>query len=114
MSRKTAFDTAAASERSSSRAAPSREAVEPLGTLAPRTELSDFYMARRERLGEPAADGRYCVSAPTVTACMLDLVHKDYGINHATIQLERTTVDCAEDHHVDHLLAKSQEARGLL
>ena len=37
---------------------------------------------------------------------MLDFVHKDFGINHATIQLEWSAAGCIEDHHVDHLLAE--------
>ena len=44
---------------------------------------------------------------------MLDLVHNDYEINHATIQLERTVADCSEDHHVGHLLAESGQAKML-
>ena len=41
---------------------------------------------------------------------MLDIVHTDFGINHATTQLERSVADCTEDHHVDHLLAESGQA----
>ena len=36
------------------------------------------------------------------------IVHDEYNIGHATIQLERSTVSCKEDHHVDHL---SQQVR---
>ena len=45
-----------------------------------------------------------------VRSRMLDIVHTDFGINHATIQLERSVADCTEDHHVDHLLAESGQA----
>ena len=39
---------------------------------------------------------------------MLDIVHEEFGIDHATIQLERSARWCdKEDHHVDHLLAES-------
>jgi cobalt-zinc-cadmium efflux system protein len=46
-------------------------------------------------------------------ARMLHIVHDEYGISHATIQLEHTAVGCKEDHHVDHLLAESHEAHSL-
>ncbi len=36
------------------------------------------------------------------------IVHEQYGIGHATIQLERTASTCQEDHHVDHLYAQAR------
>ena len=36
------------------------------------------------------------------------IIHDDYRIGHATIQLERSTVTCKEDHHVDHLFAQAR------
>ena len=48
-----------------------------------------------------------------VRSRMLHIVHDEFGINHATIQLEHTASDCKEDHHVDHLLAESHEAHTL-
>ena len=39
-----------------------------------------------------------------------DMVHKEFGINHATIQLERSASDCTEDHHVEHLFALARPA----
>ena len=38
------------------------------------------------------------------------IIHDDYGISHATIQLERSTVTCKEDHHVDHLFHQARSA----
>ena len=32
-----------------------------------------------------------------------DIVHNGHGIRHATIQIEKTTANCLEDHHVEHL-----------
>ena len=39
---------------------------------------------------------------------MQDLVHEQFGIKHATIQLEQSVTGCTEDHHVDHLLAEAR------
>ncbi len=36
-----------------------------------------------------------------------DIVHRDFGIGHATIQLEQSASGCPEGHHVGHLLATS-------
>ena len=36
------------------------------------------------------------------------IVRDDFGIEHITIQLERSTQDCMEDHHVNHLLARAR------
>ncbi|MCE2404258.1 MAG: cation diffusion facilitator family transporter [Dehalococcoidia bacterium] len=36
---------------------------------------------------------------------MQDLLHNEYGIGHATIQVERSVEGCTENHHVGHLLA---------
>ena len=33
------------------------------------------------------------------------IAYEDFGIKHITIQLETSAADCAEDHHVDHLMA---------
>ncbi len=38
------------------------------------------------------------------------IVHREFGINHATVQLERSASDCTEDHHVEHLWARAQPA----
>ena len=45
---------------------------------------------------------------------MQDLVHDEFGITHVTIQLEKSAAACAEDHHVDHLIAESGQAEKLL
>ena len=39
-----------------------------------------------------------------------DIVHKEFGINHATIQLERSASNCTEDHHVEHLMSRVRPA----
>ncbi len=39
---------------------------------------------------------------------MKGLLHNEYGIGHATIQLEKSLEGCTEDHHVGHLLAMSR------
>ncbi len=40
---------------------------------------------------------------------MREKARQDYGINHITLQLERSAADCTEeDHHVGHLLAHSR------
>ena len=38
------------------------------------------------------------------------IVHQEFGINHATVQLERSASDCNEDHHVEHLWARARPA----
>ena len=38
------------------------------------------------------------------------IIHDDYNIGHATIQLERSTMTCKEDHHVDHLLQQARSS----
>ena len=38
------------------------------------------------------------------------IVHREFGINHATIQLEISASDCQEDHHVEHLWARARPA----
>ena len=44
-------------------------------------------------------------------ARIMEIVHDDYGISHATIQLEQSANSCtAEDHHVGHLEMRSQRA----
>ena len=41
-----------------------------------------------------------------------ELVHRDYGITHVTIQLEVSGANCAiENHHVEHLLATERGRR---
>ena len=60
-------------------------------------------------LMDPAYEG----DREETRARMMHIVHDEYGISHATIQLEHTAVDCNEDHHVDHLLAESHEAHSL-
>ena len=35
-----------------------------------------------------------------------DLAHDNFGITHATIQLEESVLGCKEDHHVDHLVSR--------
>ena len=39
-----------------------------------------------------------------------NIVHQEFGIGHATVQLERTASDCKEDHHVEHLWARARPA----
>ena len=39
-----------------------------------------------------------------------DIVHKEFGINHVTIQLERSASSCTEDHHVEHLMSRVRPA----
>ena len=43
-----------------------------------------------------------------LTVRMQNLVHENYGINHVTIQLEKTSQGCTENHHVGHLLAEAR------
>ena len=38
------------------------------------------------------------------------IIHEDYGIGHATIQLERSAIECKEDHHVDHLYQQARSS----
>ena len=38
------------------------------------------------------------------------IIHDDYGIGHATIQLESSAITCKEDHHVDHLYARARHS----
>ena len=38
------------------------------------------------------------------------IVHEEFSINHATVQLERSASDCNEDHHVEHLWAMARPA----
>ena len=38
------------------------------------------------------------------------IIHDDYGIGHVTIQLERSAIECKEDHHVDHLYAQARHS----
>ena len=35
-----------------------------------------------------------------------DLAHENFGITHATVQLEESVIGCKEDHHVDHLVSR--------
>ena len=37
-----------------------------------------------------------------------DLVHREFGIQHATVQAEQSLEGCIEDHHVDHLMARAR------
>ena len=39
-----------------------------------------------------------------------DIAHREFGINHATIQLEHSAANCTEDHHVEHLMARARPA----
>ena len=36
------------------------------------------------------------------------IVHHEYGIDHVTLQVEETVEGCLEDHHVEHLIARSK------
>ncbi len=40
-----------------------------------------------------------------------DLVHRRFGIGHATVRLEQSLTGCTEDHHVGHLLAEVQRTK---
>ena len=42
---------------------------------------------------------------------MQDITHNRYGIDHVTIQLERSAAACKESHHVDHLEYEFQPVR---
>ena len=37
-----------------------------------------------------------------------DLAHENFGITHATLQVEESVLGCKEDHHVDHLVTRSR------
>ena len=37
-----------------------------------------------------------------------EIAHDRYGIDHVTIQMEETLEGCVEDHHVEHLIARSK------
>ena len=37
-----------------------------------------------------------------------EIANRDFGIGHATIQLEQSVEGCSEDHHVGHLLARAR------
>ncbi|MDE2843239.1 MAG: cation diffusion facilitator family transporter [Chloroflexota bacterium] len=54
-------------------------------------------------------DRAYAGDLNAVTSEMKDLLHNKYQIGHVTIQLEHTTADCTEDHHVGHLLARARD-----
>ena len=41
-----------------------------------------------------------------------DLAHENFGITHATVQLEESIVGCKEDHHVDHLVSRARVRAG--
>ena len=41
-----------------------------------------------------------------------DLAHDNFGITHATIQLEESVLGCKEDHHVDHLVSRARLENG--
>ena len=43
-----------------------------------------------------------------VVTKMKDVLHNNYQIGHVTIQLERSTQGCTEDHHVGHLYARAR------
>ena len=53
---------------------------------------------------DPAYDG----DLGRLTTRIQDLVYENYGINHVTVQLERTAEGCTENHHVGHQLAKAR------
>ena len=58
--------------------------------------------------GHILMDPSYQGDLDLLTTKMLHLLHEDYGINHVTIQLEKSLEGCTEDHHVGHLLAMSR------
>ena len=53
-------------------------------------------------------DPSYQGDIDKLTVRMQDLLHNEYGINHVTLQLEKSVDGCTEDHHVGHLLALSR------
>ncbi len=53
-------------------------------------------------------DPSYQGDIDQLTVRMQDLLHNEYGINHVTVQLEKSLEGCTEDHHVGHLLALSR------
>ena len=53
-------------------------------------------------------DPSYQGDIDELTVIMQDLLHNEYGINHVTLQLEKSLEGCTEDHHVGHLLALSR------
>ena len=54
-------------------------------------------------------DRSYTGNLDDVTSEMKDLLHNKYQVGHVTIQLEHTTEDCTEDHHVGHLFARARD-----
>ena len=55
-------------------------------------------------------DPTYQGSDDELLAKIKSIIHDDYNIGHCTIQLERTAIDCKEDHHVDHLYAQARSS----
>ena len=35
-------------------------------------------------------------------------IHRVFDVQHITLQMERSAIECAEHHHGDHLMARSQ------
>ena len=56
-------------------------------------------------------DPTYRGDVDRLTIRMQEILHDNYGINHVTLQLERTVEGCTEDHHVGHLMAEARPAR---
>ena len=55
-------------------------------------------------------DPAYEDSDDTLLNNIKRIIHEEYGIGHATIQLERSAIECKEDHHVDHLFHQARSA----
>ena len=55
-------------------------------------------------------DPSYQDSDDTLLTNIKSIIHDKYGIGHATIQLERSAIECKEDHHVDHLYAQARSS----
>ena len=54
------------------------------------------------------ADPTYSGDLDAMLRRLRDIAMRDFGIGHATIQLEQSLVGCTEDHHVDHPLTQAR------
>ena len=63
--------------------------------------VSGYDMATAHILVDPELTAEQLERLRTQTR---DMMINNYGISHATVQLEQSTLTCVEDHHVDNLL----------
>ncbi len=67
-----------------------------------------FPRVSRPALHRILIDPSYTGDRERLLRDLTEVIHHKYKIDHVTLQIEETLEGCVEDHHVEHLIARSK------